>query len=316
MIFPKMKNIERLVSVAVFSWISLGFILGGCSSDSKNSDSGAKTITAIAAGNTSLTKLVQNLKATGLDKTLEGAGPFTVFAPTDAAFAAIDSVAASLTTEQLAQILKYHVISGTVKSTDVKNESKAATVNGESVFLTVPGGAVTVNGGAKVTTADVTASNGVVHIIDKVLLPDGFGSIVDAAKKRYALSTLVSAVVTANLAETLSNSGTYTVFAPTNEAFAAIQSTVDNLVKAPSTLANVLLFHTLGTKVLSSTITATAASVSPLFTASNEKISVVLDGTSVKVSGGSTSGATVTEADIVANNGVIHLIDKVLVPTL
>jgi transforming growth factor-beta-induced protein len=314
MFFSKSRIIESIISLGLFSGVSLGFILGGCSSDSKSSDS--KTITALAASNSSLTKLVKNLKATGLDKTLEGTGPFTVFAPTDEAFAAIDSVASGLTTEQVTQILKYHVISGTVKSADIKNESKAKTVEGESVFLTVSGGAVTLNGGAKVTTADVTASNGVVHIIDKVLLPDGFGSIVDAAKKRYNLTTLVSSVVTANLATTLSNAGTYTVFAPTNAAFAAIQSAVDTLVKSPSTLANVLLFHTLGTKVLSSAITATATSVSPLFTSSNEKVSVVLDGTAVKVSGGSTSGATVTEADIVTNNGVIHVIDKVLVPTL
>jgi uncharacterized surface protein with fasciclin (FAS1) repeats len=316
MILTKMKIIQKFVSLSALAGVSVAFLLGGCSSDSDSSDSGAKTITSIAAGNTNLTKLVKNLKATGLDKTLEGTGPFSVFAPTDEAFAAIESVVAGLTTEQVTQILKYHVISGTVKSSDIKNESKAATVNGESVFLTVSGGAVTVNGGAKVTTADVTASNGVVHIIDKVLLPDGFGSIVDAAKKRYMLSTLVSSVVTADLANTLSGAGTYTVFAPTNTAFSAIQSTVDSLVKTPSTLANVLLFHTLGTKVLSSAITATATSVSPLFTTSNEKISVVLDGTSVKVSGGSTSGATVSEADIVTNNGVIHVIDKVLVPTL
>ena len=131
-----------------------------------------KSIVTLASENAKT--LAAAVKAADLIETLEGAGPFTVFAPTDAAFAAIQSDVDSLLKPEnkakLANILTYHVVSGAHLAADLKDGAELTTVQGEKLKVTVNGGKVTV-GGANVTAADVAASNGVVHLIDKVLLP-------------------------------------------------------------------------------------------------------------------------------------------------
>jgi uncharacterized surface protein with fasciclin (FAS1) repeats len=129
--------------------------------------------TAVAAGQ--FNTLAAALKAAGLVDTLKGKGPFTVFAPTDAAFAAlpagtVDSLLKPENKQKLTDILTYHVVAGNVKAADVVKLSEAKTVNGKSVAIKVDGGKVTV-GGANVVKADIAASNGTIHVIDKVLLP-------------------------------------------------------------------------------------------------------------------------------------------------
>lgn len=135
----------------------------------------SKDIVDLAVGAENLKTLVAAVKAGGLVETLKGDGPFTVFAPTDAAFAALPAgtIAMLLKPEnkdKLVAILTYHVVSGKVMSTDLSNGQKAKTVNGKSISVSIANGTVMISG-AKVIAADVKAKNGVVHIIDKVLLP-------------------------------------------------------------------------------------------------------------------------------------------------
>ncbi len=130
--------------------------------------------TAVEAGN--FTTLVAAVEAAGLVETLKGEGPFTVFAPTDEAFAAlpegtVDSLLLPENQDQLVQILTYHVVPGKVMSTDLSNDMMAETVEGSEVTIMTEGG-VTVDG-ASVTTADIEASNGVIHVIDQVIMPEG-----------------------------------------------------------------------------------------------------------------------------------------------
>lgn len=135
----------------------------------------SKDIVDLAAGNDNLKTLVAAVKAGGLVDVLKSDGPFTVFAPTDQAFAALpegtlDSLLKPENKDQLASILKYHVVAGKVKSSDLSNGQKAATVQGEKVGVSIKNGKVKIDD-AQVVMADVEAKNGIVHVIDKVILP-------------------------------------------------------------------------------------------------------------------------------------------------
>jgi uncharacterized surface protein with fasciclin (FAS1) repeats len=163
----------------MFKKIALGFVAAALtvSVAGAQSDTSSKDIvdTAVAAG--SFNTLAKALQAADLVDTLKGAGPFTVFAPTDAAFAKLP--AATLqdllkpeNKDKLRRILTYHVVSGRVTSTDVVKMSSAKAVSGDAIRISAAGGTVRVND-AKVVKADVAASNGVIHVIDSVILPDG-----------------------------------------------------------------------------------------------------------------------------------------------
>ncbi len=135
----------------------------------------SKDIVDLAVGNENLSTLVAAVKAGGLVETLKGEGPFTVFAPTDEAFAALPKGTLEMllkpeNKDKLVAVLTYHVVSGKVMSTDLSNGQKAKTVQGENVSVDISYGNVKISG-AKVIAADVKASNGVVHVIDKVILP-------------------------------------------------------------------------------------------------------------------------------------------------
>ncbi len=179
-------------------------------------------IVDIAVSDGRFTTLVAALDAAGLVETLQGEGPFTVFAPTDDAFAKLPegTVEALLAdTEALTNILLYHVVSGEVMAADVVNLTSAETINGTDVQIMVKDGNVFLND-AQVIITDIEASNGVIHVIDTVLLPPG--NIVDTAVADGRFITLVAAVQAAGLAETLSGEGPFTVFAPTDDAFAKL----------------------------------------------------------------------------------------------
>jgi transforming growth factor-beta-induced protein len=253
--------------------------------------------TALAAG--SFGKLAAALTKAGLVETLKGAGPFTVFAPTDAAFTALGTAADSLTVEQLKTVLLYHVVGAKVLSTALTS-GPVKTVSEFSAFVNVTPTSVKVND-ATVTTADVQASNGVIHVIDKVLLPP---NIVEAAGFDGRFKTLLSAATTAGLAGALSDEDAeLTVFAPTDAAFAALPAgTVAGL--SMTQLADVLKYHVVPSKVLSTQLTA--GNVGTLLTGKNLTISLT---GGVKV-----NDATVIVADVVTTNGVIHAVDKVLLP--
>jgi len=186
--------------------------------------------------------------AADLVGTLSGDGPFTVFAPTDDAFAALPAGTVEALLEDpagdLTQVLLYHVLSGQVESGDLSDGLMATTINGADIAVGIAGGVVTING-ATVTTANVPATNGVVHVIDAVLLPPAPQTILDVVVNSPMHTTLQVAVEAAGLGGALSGAGPLTLFAPTDDAFAALPAgTVEALLEDPSgALTDVLLYH-------------------------------------------------------------------------
>lgn len=275
--------------------------------------------------------LVTAVQTAGLVDALSSAGPFTVFAPTNEAFAALpEGTLASLLDdpEALADILLYHVVPGTVLAQDIPAFLKADTLLGDNVIelrsSSMDG--VTVND-ATVTAADIQASNGVIHVIDQVLIPgqpvSSRGTIVDVAAATDATSTLVQAVQAASSAviDTLSSDGKYTVFAPTNDAFAALpQGLLEDLLADQEKLTNVLLYHVLEGQVESADIPRTAQvdtllgqSVVLVRTYNNYWCNwFELPGCAETIT--INGVVNVVIADIPADNGVIHVIDQVLAP--
>jgi len=290
------------------------------------------TIVDVAAAAGTFDTLVAAVSAAGLVETLSGEGPFTVFAPTDAAFAALPAglVDALLLPENeaaLVAVLTYHVLGAEVPSSDVTTGA-VATLQGEDIDLVVSDGGVTVNG-ANVIGVDVEASNGVIHVIDSVLVPPSIdatallvadamesgatdeemegGTIVDVAVEAGTFKTLVAAVTAADLVETLSGEGPFTVFAPTDEAFAALPAGLVDALLLPENkdaLVAILTYHVLGAEVPSSDVTT-----GPVATLEGEDIDLVVSADGVTV-----NGADVVAVDVEASNGVIHVIDAVLVP--
>lgn len=236
---------------------------------------------------------------------LSGDGPFTVFAPTDAAFDALPAwLVTQLTndpTGELANVLLYHVVGAEAESGSLMNGDMLETLLGPDVTVTIDGG-VFING-AMVTTADIPADNGVVHVIDAVLTTQPV-TVVDVVVDSPDHGTLETAVVAAELADDLSAEGPFTVFAPTDDAFAALPAwLLENLLDDPTgALANVLLYHVVGAQALSGDL----ADGDVFETLYGEDITVTIDG-SVMI-----NDAMVTVADIQTYNGVVHVIDAVL----
>ena len=254
--------------------------------------------------------LVAALSHAGLVSALQADGPFTVFAPTDDAFAAAGIDLSTFDTDEenatLSDILLYHVVSGAVASSDVTDGMSAEALNGDDVSFTVSEGSVMVND-ATVTSSDVMASNGIIHVIDKVLMPPAdLGDIPTVAQGTGIHTSLVAAVVQAELLTTLQGDGPFTVFAPTDDAFAAAGidlAALDN-EEGKATLTDILLYHVVSGAVPSSAVTdgmsATAVNGDDLSFAVGEGVMV--------------NDANVVLADVPASNGVIHVIDKVLMP--
>lgn len=267
--------------------------------------------TAIAAGD--FKTLVAAVQAADLVETLNGKGPFTVFAPTDAAFAKLppETLAMLLKPEnkaKLAAILTYHVVPGSVKAADVVKLKTAGSVQGQRVDIKVDGANVTVDG-AKVVKTDIGCSNGVIHVIDTVILPVD-GTIVDVAAKNGSFNTLVAAVKAAGLVETLSGKGPFTVLAPTDAAFAKLPAgTLEMLLKPENKkqLAAILTYH----------VVPGVAAYADQVVKMKEVPTVLGSPIAVSVVGGKVmlGNATVVATDVEASNGVIHVIDTVLLPS-
>jgi uncharacterized surface protein with fasciclin (FAS1) repeats len=244
---------------------------------------------------------------------LSGPGPFTVFAPTDAAFASLPSgtIETLLTdpTGTLAQILLYHVVAGQALSATLSDGQTITTLLGEDITVTIGMNGVMINN-ATVVVADITATNGVVHVIDAVLLPPApqpTTTVVDVIVNSDVHNTLEAAVVAAGLVETLSGTGPFTVFAPTDAAFAALPAgTVETLLADPTgTLTQILLYHVVGAQALSTDLT----NGQTVATLQGQNVTVTINAEGVFI-----NNAQVTVADIVTDNGVIHVIDAVLLP--
>jgi uncharacterized surface protein with fasciclin (FAS1) repeats len=272
-------------------------------------DAAGKTIVQIATEAGSFNTLVAAVKAAGLAETLSGKGPFTVFAPTDEAFAKLgkDAIADLLKPEnkaKLAAILTYHVVGDSVPAAKVVGLKSAKTVQGCEVAVVVKDGKVSV-GGANVTKTDIMGSNGVIHVIDSVILPP---SLVDVAAKAGSFQTLIKAAVAAGLADTLAKGGPFTVFAPTDEAFGKLgKDAIADLLKPENKdkLAAILKHHVVAGTVLS----GAAVKLTEAATIGGTKLALKVDGKTLTV-----GGAKVVAADVMAGNGVIHVIDAVLIP--
>jgi uncharacterized surface protein with fasciclin (FAS1) repeats len=287
-------------------------------------------IVELAESVPALSTLVSAVVAGDLAETLSSPGPFTVFAPTNDAFGKLPAgTLDDLMKPENKGILTYHVLPEQVLSHQLKSFQRVPTVEGKNLHIykdSRHGVRVTPDGKdfKTVTTADNLATNGVAHIIDGVLLPPSspatttaapkLPNIVELAESVKDLSTLVSAVVAADLVDTLSG-GTFTVFAPTNDAFAALPAgTLDSLMKPENKkeLVDILTYHVLPKKALADELDLFQAET----TVEGKPLHVQKWGGVVKV-GPSLASAdlkTVIVADNLASNGVAHIIDGVLLP--
>jgi len=284
-----------------------------------------KTIVDIAVEDGRFTTLVAAVQAAGLAETLSGEGPFTVFAPTDDAFAALpagtlDSLLLPENKQQLTDILLYHVVAGKVMAADVvglDGKSAETALAGKSIDIKVDMGNVYLNETVMVVITDIEASNGVIHVIDAVLLPPSDEAmnemdLVDTAVADGRFTTLVAAVQAAGLVETLKSEGPFTVFAPTDDAFAALPAgTLDSLLlpENKQQLTDILLYHVVAGKVMAADVVGLDGKSAETALA-GKSIAIKIEGDKVILN----DNVNVIITDIETSNGVIHVIDAVLLP--
>jgi uncharacterized surface protein with fasciclin (FAS1) repeats len=208
--------------------------------------------TAVAAGD--FETLVTAVKAAGLVETLKSDGPFTVFAPTDEAFGKLPrgTIKTLLADpDRLGAILKYHVVPGRVMAKDVVKLSSAKTALGQSLAVSASGGVRV--GQANVIKTDIETSNGVIHVIDTVLIPAN--DIIETARSAGSFKTLLAALEAADLTDALRGAGPLTVFAPTDKAFGKLpEGTVEALLKDIPKLQSILTYHVVQGKVMAADV--------------------------------------------------------------
>jgi transforming growth factor-beta-induced protein len=279
--------------------------------------------TAVAAGD--FGTLVTALQAAGLDATLaDETQSFTVFAPTDAAFAMIDPETLNLLiadTDALSSVLLQHVVSGEVNSVTAYtlNGSSATTASGAAIPVAINTELDTLTfGGATVQTTDIYTTNGIIHVIDTVViadveLPTPAASIVDVAVSNGSFTTLVAALQATGLDTVLDDQeSTFTVFAPTDAAFALLgQDTIDALLADPDTLKDILLYHVIsGSEILQdAAITVAQSESNKADMANGRQTALTLAGSTLYI-----NKSAVSLADVMADNGVIHVVDQVILP--
>jgi uncharacterized surface protein with fasciclin (FAS1) repeats len=279
-----------------------------------------KSIAAIVSSSSDYSMLKLALERADLVETLDQPGAFTVFAPDNKAFekaGATFELIEKAPVEILKDVLLYHVIGNTIPSSKIPeaNNTAVQTLQGAEVYVTKSGRKVTVNGG-NVTRADIEASNGVIHAIDKVLAPPA-GNIVEVAKSNPDLSYLVAAVVRAsegstNVAALLSGDGPLTVFAPTNQAFIKAGFPTIESIKAakPDDLTPILAYHVIAARIFSTDLVDGSQST----TFGGEKVTIDLSSGAAVKGKSNTTKSKIGPADIVTTNGVVHVIDQVLLP--
>ena len=324
--------------------LSLSLFTTSCSSDDDNSTpTPTPNIVGLAQATPDLSSLVAALiqADAGLVDLLQTDGPFTVFAPTNQAFSDLldalgndyNSLADFDTAAEkalLADILTYHVVSGVAAfSSDLSDGQMIATAQGESITVNLTGGVFIGDASdtdSAVAAADITASNGVVHVIDKILLPQDVANslrptIVELALETPDLSLLVDALVQADagLVELLQTDGPFTVFAPTNQAFADLLDALGpdytsladfDTVAEKALLADILTYHVVAAQALSTDLSDGQVIDTAL---TGESITIDLTG-GVFIDDATGASAEVILADVRASNGVVHVINKVLLP--
>lgn len=308
--------IKRLTAIVIASSVTFLTACGG--GDDPD-------VVTLARSNPDLSVLAEAIDAAGLASTLQGAGPFTVFAPTNQAFtnvlAELNLTKAQLFADKplLTAVLTYHVVSGEIPSTAVPLGRPITTLQKGYFKAEASGTTLQLTDGrnrlSKVTSANVEASNGVVHVVDKVLLPAD-KTVVGTA---VALSTsttpeftlLVEALTAADLVTTLSGPGPFTVFAPTDAAFVALLGelgiTKEALFADKPLLTSVLTYHVVPGLVLKAQVPVG----SPVTTVEGDTFTV---NASLAITDQRARSAKITGTDVLASNGVIHVIDKVILP--
>jgi transforming growth factor-beta-induced protein len=351
--------IKNSLSAGLLAVCVTTMLLTGCyKKDYDDSDvmPDLQSVSQLISADANYSLLLQALNRANLATTLDGAGPFTVFAPTNAAFEAAGLNATTIATVDpalLATVLRYHVLSAAVKAKDIQRGINTATptLNGTAFvsnfnYGTTTDGNETSYGvsinGSRVTRADIMATNGIIHAVDAVIFP-AVANIVATLQANPNYSLLVAAVVRAGLAEALSGPGPFTVFAPTNEAFAAAGITQTSISTMPeSELAAILRYHVINGRVYSTNFAPNFIVESPNFAGalptdikvlptllgleSNSVLELSFESNNVKLTGNNErlkdnpAQANVifkdfaTRANVGATNGVIHAIDKVLLP--
>ncbi|MEQ9207219.1 MAG: fasciclin domain-containing protein [Phycisphaerales bacterium] len=264
--------------------------------------------TALAAG--SFKTLAAALTEADLISTLKGKGPFTVFAPTDEAFAklpkgTVESLLKPENREQLINILTFHVVPGNLDSGEVLGSTGLDMFNGQRADIDAKNGTID---SAKIVKTDIECSNGVIHVIDTVILPKT-DTLLETAASAGSFNTLAAAIEAAGLTDALNGDGPFTVFAPTDEAFAKLPAgTVENLLKPENldTLKSILLYHVVEGRVYSDD----ALNAKSAKTLQGSKLSITKSESGVQI-----NDAKVLATDIDASNGVIHVLDSVIIPT-
>ncbi len=280
----------------------------------------ATDVTAIAASDTQFSTLVAALTKADLVTTLAGTGPFTVFAPNNDAFAKAGITSLDgLDKDALTPILTTHVLSGEVRAADVRSGAVSTVNSANDIYLSVNSSGVFINGNIKVIATDVDASNGVIHVIDNVIVPPS-QSLVEIAAGNPDFSELVSLVLAADPAVvgalSAASAAGLTVFAPTNAAFTALYNTIPKatllLPENRGLLTSVLLYHVVPGRVFSTDLPNVTGAVA---TANAETVTFDLS-SGAKVDGISSEPSNIVAANILATNGVVHVIDRVLLPQL
>ncbi len=309
-----MKNLKNLLGLFLITFVAVSFV--ACDDDDDVTPTPEpQSIVEIAVDNPDFSTLVAALSRVNLVSALEGDGPFTVFAPTNAAFDALGVDLNTISDEALTEILLYHVLGAEVFAGDIADgqtyvTTAAATAPGEnqlSMLIEKSGGAVTINNAANVTTADVDATNGVIHIVDAVIMPL---DVVGHAVANTNFSSLVSALGAANgdLVTVLSGDGPFTVFAPVNSAFDEIANVIATL--SADQIATVLTYHVVGGANVRSTDLTNNMEVTTV----NTESFIVNLGNEVTIADNQGNTATVILTDVQATNGVIHVLNKVILP--
>lgn len=302
-----------ITSLAFAGAVSLLAACGGGSDEPNN-------VVDLVATDPKFSILSEAVAAADLGATLQGAGPFTVFAPTNDAFAALLAELGVTKAQLLADkplltaVLTYHVLPARVAKADVPAGRPITTVQGGIFKVDAVGSDLVITDGrnraSKIIATDTAAPNGLIHTVDKVLLPAN-RNIVQTAQSLPDFSILVEAVVAAGLGNALSAPGPFTVFAPTNAAFAALLTelglTKEQLLANRALLTQVLTYHVVPSRVLKAQVPVGA----PVTTLQGQTFTV--DGT-LAITDQRGRKANIVRTDVLTSNGVIHVVDKVILP--
>jgi uncharacterized surface protein with fasciclin (FAS1) repeats len=304
------------------SSLALAFaaVLVACGSETADAGTPTQNVVQLAQGNPDLSILVEAVVAADLAGTLSAPGPYTVFAPTNAAFAALLTELGVTKAQLLANkplltaVLQYHVLGAKVAKAQIPLGKAITPLAGGFFKIDLSGADVVITDGrnrtSKIIATDIAASNALVHVVDKVILPAN-KNIVQTAQALPDFSILVEAVVAADLAATLSGPGPFTVFGPTNAAFAALLtelgvSKADLLANKPL-LTAVLTYHVLGARVLKADVVPGAQPN----TVQGENFSI---SAALAITDKRARSSNIVATDVLTSNGVIHVIDRVILP--